>query len=306
MACSKLGATKDAPGIMEFSSDLSESTSKYRNFVFTFNNYPDTTLVDNLACRYIVYGREVSKSGTPHLQGFIIFTSQKMLRTVIKLMPGCHVEVAKTVQPAITYCKKDAAFTERGIPPVSKASQGLNECARWKRIREASEEGRNEDIPEVIRFKNPRLIQYHRNNYLNKRKLADTDTEHLWYYGQTGSGKSRKARTDWPDAFLKTCNKWWDGYEDEETVIIEDFDISHAVLAHHCKIWADRYPFPAEVKGGMRKIRPKRIIITSNYHPEEIWPMDKNSLEPIERRFNITQFSTFFNKQPEDVVNAKK
>ncbi len=83
----------------------------------------------------------------------------------------------------------------------------------------------------------------------------------------------------------------------EDTVLIEEWDKSHSVLAHHLKLWADRYPFNAEVKGGTTgKIRPKRIVVTSNYHPRDIWGDDpEGALGPILRRFNVTHFDTKFN-----------
>lgn len=85
------------------------------------------------------------------------------------------------------------------------------------------------------------------------------------------------------------CNKWWDGYTDQETVLLEDFDKSHDKLLHHIKIWADRYPFPGEKKGTAFVIRPKLIIVTSNYHPSEIWPGEVEA-DPILRRFKLVHF----------------
>lgn len=112
-----------------------------------------------------------------------------------------------------------------------------------------------------------------------------------WYYGTTGTGKSLKARSENKGFYLKMCNKWWDGYLNEEVVLIEDFDKNHHVLGHHLKIWADRYAFPAEVKGSKVNLRPKKIIVTSNYHPQEIWANEPQTLEPILRRFKVSHFN---------------
>lgn len=80
------------------------------------------------------------------------------------------------------------------------------------------------------------------------------------------------------------CNKWWDNYQDESVILIEDFDKNHKVLCHHLKIWADRYGFRAEKKNGTVVIRPIKIIITSNYSINEIWEEEQDR-EPIQRRF---------------------
>ncbi len=261
------------------------------NYTFTMNNYPDTTLVDTLDCKYIIHGKEVGESGTPHLQGTVIFPSQRTISSVIKKMPGCHVEICRSLHHAIQYCKKEGDFTERGEPPSTSKEKGEKEKDRWRDIRLAAEEGRFDDVPEEIRFKNIHLLQTHRDIGSKKRKIMDTEEQHLWYCGPSGTGKSRKAREDHPDAYLKMCNKWWDGNEDHETVLIEDLDSKHDVLGHHLKIWGDRYPFLAEYKGGAVKIRPKLIIVTSNYEPSEIWPQD-STLEPILRRFKVIKFPT--------------
>lgn len=57
------------------------------------------------------------------------------------------------------------------------------------------------------------------------------------------------------------------------------------------KMIAQHKPFQAEDKyGGLRTIRPKQIIVTSNYHPNEIWP-NATELSTIERRFDIKEFT---------------
>ncbi len=53
-----------------------------------------------------------------------------------------------------------------------------------------------------------------------------------WLYGGTGSGKSlgarEKAIADGYRFFVKDPNRWWDQYDGEEVVIIEDLDHSSA------------------------------------------------------------------------------
>ena len=44
-----------------------------------------------------------------------------------------------------------------------------------------------------------------------------------YHWGASGTGKSRSVRERYPDAYIKSNNVWWDGYNDEETVIIEEF-----------------------------------------------------------------------------------
>jgi len=264
--------------------------SRTHNYCFTHNNYPNTDLEDNIDCQYIIYGKEISSSGTPHLQGFIRFRTQQSLKAAIKALPGCHVEAANTLQAAMDYCKKEGEYVERGIRPLTPKDKGTKEKRKWADIRTAAEEGRLEDIPDDIRFNSLHLIKAHRFHALSKIHHNDTTERHEWYYGDSGTGKSRKARTDLENPYLKMCNKWWDRYDGEDNVLIEDFDKKHDVLAHHLKIWADRYPFLAEVKGDAIKIRPKKIIVTSNYHPKDIWT-DPCDLEPILRRFKVTHFN---------------
>lgn len=46
--------------------------------------------------------------------------------------------------------------------------------------------------------------------------------EHEWHWGASGTGKSRGVRERYPEAFIKSNDKWWDGYNNEDVVIIEE------------------------------------------------------------------------------------
>jgi len=259
--------------------------ARARNFTFTMNNYQTTELVDGLDCRYIIYGREVGESGTPHLQGFVSFDSMKSMTQVIGLLPGCHIEIARTSTAAIEYCKKEGDFTERGEAPMSQKRKGEFNAERWSVAKKAAIEGRLDDVPEDI------YVQYYRtlkeikkDNMVKPEDLQEI--ENIWICGPPGCGKSRGARERFPGAYFKLCNKWWDGYQGEETVIIDDWELDHKVLGHHLKIWGDRYSFLAETKGGALHIRPKRIIVTSNYCLESVFE-DRMMCEAIARRFTV-------------------
>ena len=71
----------------------------------------------------------------------------------------------------------------------------------------------------------------------------------------------------------------------EDYVLIDDIEPVHHVLGHHIKQWADHYPFTAEQKGTSIRIRPKVIVITSNYTIDEIWT--GTMAEAIKRRFIV-------------------
>ena len=258
------------------------------NWCFTINNYTedDITLLDNIDCKYIIYGKEVGESGTPHLQGFVVFKINKRLSGCKKLHKTAHWEASKgTALQASEYCKKDGNFTERGDCPKSPA---VIQAERWKRTRELAKEGRIDEIDDE------HVVKYYRTLKMierdNMSKPADLDHVcGLWYYGDSGSGKTTKARTEHPGAYLKSRDHWWDGYRNEEVVILDDFDKFHIKLGAFLKDWADKWSFKAETKGSYSWIRPRLFIITSQYHPNDIF-QDSETRDAIRRRYTLLHF----------------
>jgi len=107
-----------------------------RRWVFTLNNYTDNEVASllSLDSTYLVFGREVGESGTPHLQGFVVFhTNQRFAAAKALLGERVHLERAMgTSVQAATYCKKDGDFEERGELPANQGKRNdFAELKEW-------------------------------------------------------------------------------------------------------------------------------------------------------------------------------
>lgn len=106
---------------------------------------------------------------------------------------------------------------------------------------------------------------------VNPGEPKDKD-DNEWIYGEPGCGKTRFVKENYDSLFEKSMNKWWDGFQHEDNILLDDFDHQGKMLGHYLKIWGDRYfGWKGETKGGTIKPNYKKFIITSNYTPEQIW-----------------------------------
>jgi len=271
--------------------------SRNRAHLFTWNNYPATysTHLDGLPTRYCVAGRELAPTtGVPHLQGYCVWTSGKTLSAVRALLPGCHITVAAGNHGQNDrYCRKTREQDSepnrdvycRGDLPSDPADRGAAEKARWENAWDLAKNGDIENIPADIRVRQYSTLLKIQRDYMPpmERLRGPCGT---WIWGAAGSGKTRSVLDQIPDLYPKPRNQWWDGYQREKVVLVDDIDRFDVKLGGYFKHWADAYPFIAEVKGGSQKIRPERLIVTSQYSIEEIWE-DSATREALLRRFVV-------------------
>lgn len=93
-----------------------------KHWVFTLNNYVpgDETGSWLLPFEYAVLGQEVGESGTPHIQGYVIFKKKyrlNQLKSHSSQGNRCHWEpqsVYSTPAQAADYCMKEGNFKEFG------------------------------------------------------------------------------------------------------------------------------------------------------------------------------------------------
>ena len=275
-----------------------QKAAAVQKWCYTLNNPTSEPLVDEDLVEYHVYGEEVGESGTPHYQGFIIFKTRVSLNTLQHLIPRAHYEIAKGKNSqAANYCKKDGNFKEVGtLPPDPGVKGGEAIKERYEAAFKLAKCGDLDTIDCDLLIKHYRTLKQIRIDYVTELPPLD-QTAGIWIYGDSGVGKSSYARKTYPGAYVKNCNKWWDGYQEEENVIIDDLDDSHHILGHYLKRWADHYAFTAETKGGSVYIRPKKIIVTSQFRIEDIFK-DGPTATALLRRFEFINF----NKHPDRVV----
>lgn len=183
--------------------------------------------------------------------------------------------------------KDETAIIETRFEIGSKAIK-LNSKTDWKKVKDLAKAGRFDELEELC----PRVFI---SSYRTLRQISIdyqvcpddlAQTCGIWVYGSPGVGKSYAVRQKFGESlFVKPQNKWWDGYKGEDHVLLDDFDSS--VMGHFMKIWSDAYGFMAESKScTSRKIRPKTIIVTSNYNIGDLFT-DPVLAAAVSRRFKF-------------------
>ena len=261
-----------------------------RNVCFTINNYTDDDIQgfsswDQIT--YLIYGKEVGESGTPHLQGYCELKSSKKFTTIKKKFPKAHLEARRgSASQASEYCKKDGDYVEVG---------------------EMSNQGKRSDIEEAtdmileghrmreVALNNPSTyVKYHKGLMafqaviLEPRNAVPNVTV---LYGSTGTGKSRTAREMLKDPYVwgPEQGQWFDGYEGQTSVILEEFR-GQLPLGQLLRL-LDRYDCKVQYKGGMIQFVATEIVITSPKHPK-FWYADdsKDKIDQLMRRISKINF----------------
>lgn len=284
-----------------------------------FKNLEELTLVsaddEPAPVKWVIASHEIAPTtGMPHCQGFM--WTRKPIRTLgaKKLVLGVLPEDT-AFEPHMYKCDRtmveqynyvaglvekkgnamNPTFVEYGERPPFHANNGVREKEEWAEAVELAKEGR---IWEIDAHKLTSHLTAYKQIAVDfsatrpLKKLDDVCGE--WRWGEAGSGKSVYCFEKYPNAYRKNPNKWWCGYhartdEDQYEAIIEDVEPSHGShMGWFLKIWADVFPFNAEEKGSSKHVRPTKIIVTSQYHPNDIF-QDSETRDAILRRFKVFQ-----------------
>lgn len=221
---------------------------------------------------YYVIGKEVGQGGTPHLQGYVQFSSKRRFGGVKTAMKNdrLHLEMQSsrsTALQASDYCKKDNDFVEKGSLVTKGKRTDLME------IKRKIDEGASyvdlweNDFATMCTYRKAFQEYIH----LKRSAITRSVPKVFVFYGPTGTGKTRRAFEFCPESTWVYPGKgWFDGYAGQKVAIFDEFDGSDVDFALWKRL-CDRYPMSVPVKGGYTPWYPDIIIFTSNVEPQAWW-----------------------------------
>lgn len=233
--------------------------------------------------KYVV-AEELHADGQPHLHAFLQLARKATFKADMFDLGEFHghYEPARSWRCCEAYCKKEGCYiSNQDINAARHKKASLNKELIAMDPKEAVEQG-------YIGFcALPSFLKAKR----EWKNLQDVpvllERSCFWIYGEPRTGKSYACRSAFPELYEKAQNKWWDGYQGETAVLLDDFDKQGACLGHLLKIWADNYRFNAEVKGGMVRPCYTTLLVTSNYTPDQIFKDDEELCEAVTARFKL-------------------
>nr|QJI53596.1 MAG: replication associated protein [Circoviridae sp.] len=266
-----------------------KKTRRVRRYCFTLNNYTerDCELLKEAftaeSCAFAIVGKEVGENQTIHLQGYVHWKREKSFRQMKDLMPRAHIEEAKGSDlDNDEYCGKGGDLLLRVGEPSKQGKR-----SDLERAVAAVKAGRS--LRDIASAYSATYVRYGRG--LRELRLLigcverDFKTEVHVIIGPPGGGKSRWIASQEGDKYYKPRSDWWDGYDGQEIVVLDDFYgwIQYDELLRIC----DRYPHRVPVKGGYVNFNSRKVFISSNKHAQEWYTCEyaKNNLEALFRRF---------------------
>lgn len=249
-----------------------------RSWVFTWNN-PDVEQIDwqdldkNEKVRYASWQLESGENGTKHFQGYVELSGPQRLSGVRNILGKAHWEPRRgTRQQARAYTRKEESRLSGPWEYGQWSGGGQGARTDWAGLKDKLKSGASElDILED----NPREFFMYNRGIQRALSLLPTKkrtwkTEVYLLVGPTGTGKSYWAFTEQSEkkGYVKQRSNWWDGYNGEADVILDDF-YGWLPFDELLRL-GDENPLLIQTKGGQAQFLAKRVFITSNRSPD-LW-----------------------------------
>lgn len=248
-----------------------------RHRMFCFTSYQQDRPNKESWMQYLAGQHEICPTTErKHWQLFCYMKEAMTLQAFIKAIPGKpHVEVCRgSFQANYDYCSKSS-----GIPGTFKEEGQRPRQGERSDIAKACQEVKSGGLTAVS--DDTILVKYHRGLSALMSIRASTQPhifkrpDVIWIHGPTGCGKTKAAYDFDPFLYKQTSTDgWFDGYYDQKTICIDDFDQGTFPLRELLQM-LDGYKYQAKVKGGFTTLKATTIFITSHFEPEAYFPKDR-------------------------------
>jgi len=230
-------------------------------------------------CTRLQACRELApETGKWHLQTKCTWRNAKRWSQMKKLCAKQHFEVS--VSQCFAYCAKlDSKLI---ISHDSRAPGSRTELVKMKAI---IDEGGSDEMLWDEHFGS--MCRY--NNAMSKYRALKAKKRHRpnlfveWVIGKPGDGKSYKAGHEEPDAYWLnadgTGNVWWDAYDGESVIVIDDFRPNMFTYEQLLKLLSSEGKYRIAHKGGSSWLHCTKVILTSYVHPDQLYSMYDYQLE---------------------------
>lgn len=230
-----------------------------------------------------------SETGAIHWQ-FIVYYANKKTLDKAKLPFAKEIHIEPTKSSAVEkYVWKDETHVEGTKFEYGKKSFKRNNATDWHMVRDAAKKGKIDEVPADIFVRHYNSLKRIEKDYQQTHVRGEQEVKVYW--GVSGAGKSHRAFTEaGKNFYVKNSNKWWDGYQGEENIILEEFNAEQVPIETLLR-WLDKWPCQVETKGGTTILKTKKWWITTNTAPENWYNESLDRFPALMRR--LTQVEEF-------------
>ncbi len=232
-----------------------------------------------------VVAQELHQDGGTHFHAYVKFRGDGVApKDVLKFKwvdRTAKAESCRSTAAVMKYCKKDGDFITN---IANLLTYGKNKMKKMTEF--LLEHGVNKAVEDgEVSIRGVKRLRQDVSDF-KLHELAVEPTIHckgIWIHGPTGAGKTTAALQRYPGCFRKPPTKWWDGYEGQEVILLDDLRKENAkFIVYYLTQWMDRHAPPAgEVKGGNMPLPFKWFVVTSQWSIDEIFdePRDRDAIE---------------------------
>lgn len=212
--------------------------------------------------RYICWGVEKTKKDITHYQGFAIFKRTcrfPKAKQWIGAGDETHIEVRQGTRcEARAYCFKDGDIFEWGLFESHTKKELFEKPISYLKM----------EYPEFY-------CRYHRGLEKLHMDKGDVwrDVTVTWLWGSSGCGKT-KTVMGMDNVFKCDDLQWWDGYDKETILLLDDMDVEDFNKRRFMLNLLDSYQLRLAVKGGFCWAHWKEVYITTNWSPIQFLKKD--------------------------------